>query len=238
MADLPGVGRCYPRTFSTSTNGYLGAGFSSDNSSAYQLYDFYKFDPQANTWSSIPDYPDYNPDFYIGFTVTVNGRPFISLSSQIHSMEELVNDTWNSRPTISEMIDCPAAGVFSIGNKFYVIAGFRINNSYSNTVWEYDSDSGIWTQKSDFPGPARCASAFFSINNYGYYGCGYSTDFTQYKDMWRYDPSKDKWIRIEDFLAGKRSHLVSSVAGNSGFIGLGLIRPNTLNKDFYKFDPE
>jgi N-acetylneuraminic acid mutarotase len=238
MADLPGMARVYPSAFSNQTNGFLGAGYSTDNSSRIQLYDFYKYDPQSNTWSSIPNYPDNIGNYYVGYSVTVSGRPFISLSNQLLTMRELANDTWNSFSTIPEMIDCPAAGVFSIGKKFYVLVGNRINNSVSNSVWEYNTENQTWTKKSNFPGAARYAPASFSIDNYGYYGCGMSTTSQQFKDIWRYDPANDKWIRIEDFPGGIRSHLIGLSAGKSGFMGLGLDFSGPIYfNDFWKYDP-
>lgn len=237
-ADLP-VARCYPRSFSNSVNGFMGAGYSSDNSSKIQLYDFYKYDPQLNLWSAISNYPDNISGFYIGYTVTVDGRPFISLSNQVLTMREWTNESWKFFQTVPDMIDCPAPGVFSIGKKFYIIAGNRINNAFSNSVWEFNSESAVWTKKANFPGPARFAPASFSIGNYGYYGCGMATDQQQYKDMWRYDPSKDKWIRIEDFRGGIRSHLIGSSDGNFGYIGLGLVMsPIEYKNDFWKYDPD
>jgi len=238
MADVPGLPRVYPRSFSNSTNGFLGSGFTADNASKSQLIDFYKYSPETDSWSPVSNYPDNILNFYPGFTVTVNGRPYASLSNQALLMREMINDSWISRPTISELIDCPAAGIFSIGNKFYVIIGYRINNTSSNAVWEYNTANGNWTKKSDFPGPPRCSSAFFSIDNYGYYGCGMQPDLTQFKDMWRYNPSNDKWIRIEDFPGGLRSHLIGSTVGQYGFVGLGLLQyPVTYLKDFWKFNP-
>jgi N-acetylneuraminic acid mutarotase len=136
------------------------------------------------------------------------------------------------------MIDCPASGVFSIGKKYYVVVGNRINNTVSDAVWEYNSDNGVWTKKSNFPGAARYAPAFFSIDSYGYYGCGMATTSQQFKDMWRYDPTKDRWIRLEDFPADIRSHLVSTSDGKSGFVGLGIIMSSvTYCNDFWRYDP-
>jgi N-acetylneuraminic acid mutarotase len=239
MADFPGMARVYPSAFSNQTNGFLGAGYSTDNSSRIQLYDFYKYDPQSNTWSSIANYPDNIMNYYVGYAVTVNDRPFISLSNQLLTMRELANDSWNSFATIPDMIDCPAVGVFSISRKFYVVVGNRINNSVSNAVWEYNSDNQTWTKKSNFPGAARYAPAAFSIDNYGYYGCGMSTTSQQFKDIWRYDPAIDKWIRIEDFPGGIRSHLIGMSAGKAGFMGLGLDFSGPIYySDFWKYDPK
>jgi N-acetylneuraminic acid mutarotase len=239
LADLPGAARVYPRAFANSTHGYMGAGTSADNSSRVQLYDFYKYDPVANSWTQIPDYPDLISGFYTGNSVTTDGRPFALLSNSGVNMRELVGDAWISRNAIPEMTDCPASGIFTVGKKFYVVAGFKTNNTASNSVWEYDPETETWTRKSNFPGLVRYAPAFFAIGNYCYYGCGMTTNQTQLKDMWRYDPSSDQWIRLEDFPGGYRSHLISTEDGNSGFIGLGLMySPVTFFKDFWRFDPD
>lgn len=238
-ADIPGVARAYPRSFSNSVNGFLGCGYSADNSSKIQLYDYYKYDPQADTWTSVLDYPDNISGYYVGYSVTCNNRPFISLSNQLLSMREWSNGTWISVTTIPEMIDCPAAGVFAIDKKFYVVVGNRINNAFSNSVWEFNTETSTWAKKSDFPGPARFAPAFFSIGDYGYYGCGMATNQQQFKDMWRYDPANDKWIRLEDFPGGLRSHLISSSQDVNGFIGLGIdFSTITYKNDFWKFSPQ
>ena len=104
-----------------------------------------------------------------------------------------------------------------------MIAGYRVNNTVNNSVWEYNVTTGLWTRKANFPGSARYAPAAFSVGNYGYYGCGMNTSQQQFKDMWRYDPAKDSWIRIEDFPGGERSHLIGISAGKYGYFGLGLI---------------
>jgi N-acetylneuraminic acid mutarotase len=238
LADFPGAARVYPRAFSNSAYGFLGSGYTADNSTRSQLYDFYKYNPQSDSWSPFSDYPDKILKFYIGYSVTVNGRPFVSLSNDVPKMRELNKDKWKPVATIPELIDCPASGVFSIGHKFYVVVGDRTNNTVSNSVWEYDTENEQWTRKSDFPGPARFAPGYFSVGKYGYYGCGRSTDKLQYSDMWRYDPKNDKWLRIEDFPGGIRSHLVSLSNGKSGFMGLGIIFWSvTYCRDFWRFDP-
>jgi N-acetylneuraminic acid mutarotase len=238
-SDFPGAGRAYGLSISNSTDGYFGGGFSADNSSKVQLYDFYKYTPTNNLWSRIVDYPDANQAPYIGFTASLNGRCFASLSSSVLLMRELVNDSWQSRPTIQELTDCPTVGTMTIGEKIFVIIGYKINTTPCNTVWEYDTETYIWTQKSNFPGAARYAPVYFSIGNYGYYGCGINTSSIQYKDMWRYDPSNDQWQRIEDFPGGIRSNTVSFSINNFGFVGLGLVQqPVSLFNDFWAYCPK
>jgi N-acetylneuraminic acid mutarotase len=222
----------------SASHGYLGGGLSADNSSRLMLYDFYKYDPQTNSWSTIPNYPDNSLNFYVGHAITVNNRPFYSLSNQVSNMRELINDTWISKPAIPDMNDSPGSGIFSIGKKIYLIVGYKTNWIISHSVWEFDSENETWTQKSDFPGPARNTTVAFSIGKYGYFGTGSDPYNNQFKDFWRYDPSRDKWIRLDDFPGGPRSHTISISDGKAGFAGLGILLSSvSYYKDFWKFEP-
>jgi hypothetical protein len=237
-SDLPGVARSYARSFNGTAKGYTGAGFTADNSSGIQLYDFYSYTPQSDTWTRIPDYPDLNQNLYVGNTASTGSRCFASLAGNSQTMRELINDTWIAVQIPLELTQAPASGVLAFEDKFYIIVGYKTDNSYSNKVWEYNINTNIWTRKSDFPGNPRYAPASFVIEKYGYYGCGMSTDQRQYKDMWRYDPSTDKWIILEDFPGGLRSHLISLSTGDYGFVGLGLYySPTTFHKDFWRYNP-
>jgi hypothetical protein len=238
MADLPGVGRIYPASAAGSDYGYMGAGFSADNSTKYQLYDFYRFNPVTNSWSSMANYPDNISNFFIGFAVSVNERVYVGLSNTTNIMREIVNGNWVSRNIVTDIIDNTGVGVFSIGNSFYVICGFNWDGSTSREVWEYNSSTDSWTRKADFPGNARHVPVSFSVGKYGYYGCGRGWyEEVQYRDMWRYDPYHDKWIRLEDFPAGSRSHTVSVSDGKYGYAGLGY-SGGSYYKDFWKYIPD
>lgn len=240
MADVPGAGRVYPIAIAGVSSGYVGSGYSADNSTKSQFYDFYKYNPSANTWSALPDYPDNILEFFVGYTATVNGRAFAGLSNPTAPLREIVSDQWVARTSNPELNNNTGTGVFNIGDSFYVITGFERDGTDNREVWQYNTINGAWIRKSDFPGPARHVPIAFSIGKYGYYGCGRGLEATtQYRDMWRYDPESDKWIRIDDFIAGNRSHTVSTSDGRYGYAGLGmLMSPLTYYKDFWKFDPE
>lgn len=239
MADIPGIPRVYPSGSSNNSHGFMGSGFSADNSSKYQLYDFYKYDPQTNTWSTIPDYPDIINNFFFNYSISINGRPHICLSNTVPYVREIVNDSWVSHPSVTDLMDSPANGVIVIGNSYFVLTGFRTSGAINKSVWEYNTIAETWTKRADFPGSPRHSPVFFSIGKYGYYGCGRSFDTEQYKDMWRYDSVEDSWIRIEDFPGGFRSHTISASDGRFGYTGMGvLMYPVTYFKDFWKYDAE
>jgi N-acetylneuraminic acid mutarotase len=61
-------------------------------------------------------------------------------------------------------------------------------------LWEYDTDSGQWTQKTSLGGGKRRDAAAFAIDGKGYVCTG--VDNGDYEDdFWEYDPSTDSWSR-------------------------------------------
>lgn len=238
-ASIPGSGRVLPKGFSNSNYGYFGSGFSADNSSKVQFKDFYKYTPASNSWVRIEDYPDEISNFYVGYAVTVMGRPFAGLSNTQFKSRELVNDTWQPLNTIYEATQGNQIGAFSIGKCYYLVIGYWVDNTVSNQVWEYNIETAQWTRKADFPGLPRNSGISFSIGNYGYFGCGRTVDpIRQYADMWRFDPAANSWFRINDFPGGLRSHLISCSTNESGYAGLGFLNGNyDYFKDFWRFDP-
>jgi hypothetical protein len=222
MADFPGVSRVYAMGTADNNYGYMGTGHTADNSSRIQLYDFYKYNPGTNVWSTIPDYPDLINNFFLNYSISVNGHPYVSLSNVVQNTREIVNDSWVSHPNVSDLMDSGGNPVFVFGNSYYVICGYRFGTMIiNNAVWEYNTLTSTWIRKANFPGPARNLAIFFTIGNYGYMGCGTTPANQQFTDMWRYNPSNDSWIRIEDFPGGKRSHAVSASIGDYGFAGFG-----------------
>lgn len=239
MTDFPGVGRIYPMGTANNSSGYMGTGHTSDNATKTQLYDFYKYDPVANSWSAIQDYPDPVNNFFLNYATAINNRPFVSISDAVMNIQEIVDDEWVSHPNTSDLMNSPSNAVFTLGNSIYVVCGYRFGSSTVNrSVWEYNTVTLQWTKKNDFPGPARNLSFFFTIENYGYMGCGTTTSGIQFNDMWRYDPTNDSWIRFENFPGGVRSHGVSETVMNKGYAGMGLVMGGPFYfRDLWKFDP-
>src|SRR5262245_33721905 len=67
-------------------------------------------------------------------------------------------------------------GAFSLSNgKGYVLCGEALVPSTSGTseVWQYDPNTDQWTQKNNFPPPARAGVAVFVINDTAYAGLGF-----------------------------------------------------------------
>ncbi|MDB5012433.1 MAG: type sorting protein, partial [Daejeonella sp.] len=132
---------------------------------------------------------------------------------------------------------------FSIGNKVYMGSGADglVMEDYS--FWEYDTDTGIWSEKK-YGGSASSEMASFSIGNKGYSVAGgrgeleyiYSTAISEY------DPSTDTWA-LKGFMPadGRRAPAGFSI-GNKGYVGLGQgldreVVGDLYFRDFWEYSP-
>jgi subtilisin family serine protease/N-acetylneuraminic acid mutarotase len=128
---------------------------------------------------------------------------------------------------------------FSIGNKGYFGTGSIYNAStFTFTLyqdfWEYDTNTGVWTQKADFVGGTRYYAVGFSIGSKGYIGTGQDSSSSYKKDFWEYDPATNIWTRKADFGGTARRGAVGFSINNKGYVGTGY--NSSWNKDFWEYD--
>ena len=95
---------------------------------------------------------------------------------------------------------------FAIGSKAYVGTGVYQNYMYLEDMWEYDTETGVWTQKADYPeGKVRGPMAF-TLNNKAYVGLGYRENGTNEGEkmdtFYEYDPMSNNWTRKHDYPGG------------------------------------
>lgn len=95
---------------------------------------------------------------------------------------------------------------FAIGSKAYIGTGVYQNDMFLEDLWEYDTETGAWTQKANYPeGKVRGLMAF-SVNGKGYAGLGYRRDGTnegeKMDSFYEYDPVMNTWTRKHDYPGG------------------------------------
>lgn len=95
---------------------------------------------------------------------------------------------------------------FAIGSKAYVGTGVYQNYMYLEDMWEYDTETGVWTQKANYPeGKVRGPMAF-TLNNKAYVGLGYRENGTNEGEkmdtFYEYDPVMNSWTRKHDYPGG------------------------------------
>ncbi|AGC75562.1 putative exported protein [Nonlabens dokdonensis DSW-6] len=126
---------------------------------------------------------------------------------------------------------------FTIGEKAYVGTGGQ-SFIYNNDLWEYDTVTGIWTQKANVGGPLRGGAAGFSINGKGYMGLGRNS--TQlYYDLWEYDPILNTWSFNSFFPGSNVDKSATFVVQNKAYVVAGGTATNigTESNNLWEFNP-
>jgi N-acetylneuraminic acid mutarotase len=238
VAPFPGSTRVSPISFAIGGKGYIISGATLDNQSGQALRDFYEYSPGTNTWTRLSDYSGTVENNFFGWGQVVNEKAYIALSSQdFYSYVPSANQwTKLSNPPVQLY---SASTTFVAGDIIYVVGGFDISSIDKREVWAYNTISGTWTRKNDFPGEPRRASVGFGVENKYYVGLGFKLlpSGTVYKDFWRYDPQNDLWYAMPDFAGAARSTSFCLVLNNKAYIGAGYLSSNNLASDVYRFNP-
>jgi N-acetylneuraminic acid mutarotase len=159
-------------------------------------------------WTRMSDFPG-NPRV-MGLSFAINGKGYIGLGSA-EEYSTWYSDFWEYEPTTdtwTQLSDFPgqARAKFTtlvIESKIYIVGGITGHNSngtsnYSKEVWEFDSNTGSWSRKTDFPGTVRANAFGFVIGDSGYFGCDGGNTPIWHGDFWKYSNSTDSWTQLED----------------------------------------
>jgi N-acetylneuraminic acid mutarotase len=119
---------------------------------------------------------------------------------------------------------------FSIGSKGYFGGGRRWHEGsfiVFNDFWEYNTESGVWTRRADFPSESSIHSAFV-INDKGYVYQNLTNE------LYEYDPSVNQWFPKKGLPVDETKILpVAMTINNKGYI-IGGSNTNTV----WVYDPE
>ena len=139
-ADFGGGARYFAIGFSLGGFGYMGTG--SDGLTHYK--DFWKYDPDSNTWSAIANVGGDNGIPRSGATgFAIGDKGYVGLG--IDDDENLLNDFWEYNQDadnwvrVADFKGVPRqiANVFVLEGKAYIFAGSN-DNGYLNDVWVFD----------------------------------------------------------------------------------------------------
>lgn len=243
-------------SFTISDYGYVGLGtnevsqydFGITTSSGNLLEDFWRYDPQSQTWTQLANFPGGARIGAVAFAI--GNKAYVGLGKTATDYKndfwqyDADTDTWTQLQNFPSTPRAKAIGV-AIGGKGYVGTGTAGELNQFNDFWQYDPSSDSWTQKSDLPGHARASASMFCVNNkiyagLGYYGLVSATDpnfiiRNDLKDFWLYDPMDDSWTQKLDLPSttvthhitatyeqpGERSYCSSFSLGAFGYVGLG-----------------
>ena len=244
-ANFPGVPRTYSSGFSIGNKGYAGLGNDPFAFSAFQ--DFYEYDPITNVWTQKLNFGGLGRSAAVSFSIGNMGYFATGRSNQ----NILFNDLWQYDPLLNiwtQKANLPSiylsrfsANSFVIGNNAYLVAGITSNfgsYTYLSDLWQYNSITNSWIQKTNFPGVARFGGAAFTILNKGYFGSGSDTIYNYLNDFWQYDPLTNVWIQKANVPGIGRDLSAYFSIGNKGYFGIGGEIPIYTYTDWWEYTPD
>lgn len=177
--------------FSFGGFGYVGLGATRQ--------DFWKYDPNDNSWLRVADFPGPPrwgaSSFVIGECAYVGGGSNNSGMLDDFWKYNIVNNTWEQISKFPYPIS--AATGLSNEEKGYIVTFDDVNN-----FWSYDPISDVWSQMPDLntisSGPKGKADAGFALNNKLFiYASGNSTGLHQ---LYEFDINSSLWTRKADMV--------------------------------------
>ncbi|WP_070138116.1 kelch repeat-containing protein [Crocinitomix algicola] len=244
-ASLPAaaIERHHPITFTIGGVAYLVTGAKPG---AGVLKDFYSYDMDTDTWSTLPDFPGQARGFSYGVSTNEKGYLGFGLYENEDTFEYFsLNDFWSYEPISgewTELTPCPCISrwhpaMVQVNNKIYVGLGGSEFGDLKDW-WEYDIETDTWTEKEEFPGTERHHPYYFGIGDDVYVGFGHHNSFI-FNDFYRYNPATDSWTELGTFPEQGRVAGTQFSYDGKGYIlsGQGETHTNLPTGEFWEYDP-
>lgn len=111
------------------------------------------------------------------------------------------------------------AGVIVIGKKVYIAGGNLAPETQTDEVWEFDSETGQWTQKASLPRKGAYATGF-AYNNTGFLTGLYTQKQAVPGQVLVYNPATNQWTARSDSKMN-RTFCSACILDQRAFIGIG-----------------
>ena len=246
MASAP-VGRHHPISFSLNGKGYAITGTLPSNQ---PTDDAYEYDPVANSWTTLPDFPGQARSFGIG--TTANGKAYLGFGA---TTTQYLKDFWSYDPTdgtYTQLANCGCSGrrhpaMINVGDRIYVGLGDDASGNRKDW-WMYNIPNNTWTQISNLPGPGRHHPFMFNAGGEVFAGMGHAGQVI-YKDWYKLDTATGSWSAMNNFpgearVAGTQfstsgfGFVLSGDGDNHSFMATGeMWRYNPSNDSWMSFPP-
>lgn len=206
LGSFEGLPRTDAVAFIIGDYAYVGTGYNGEEDE--RLRDFWRYDPQYDTWEEVASLPEEAPARNGAVAFSAAGKGYVGTGYDDN--ENKLKDFWEFDPdegdagTWTRIDDFPgtaryAAIAFGINDKGYVGTGYDDNRL--KDFYQYDPATGQWTQKMSVGGSKRRDAVAFVLNNKGYIFMG--VDNLDYvTDAWMYDPETDVWNELKEITSG------------------------------------
>lgn len=201
VTNIP-IGRHHPISFAIDGKGYSITGTTPDGN---PTDDAYEYDPIADAWTTLSDFPGTARSFGIG--TVVNDIAYLGFGA---TNTQYLRDLWSFDPatnTWTQLANCTCSGrrhpaMISIGTRIYVGLGDDATGNL-NDFWMYEITTNTWSQIANIPGPVRHHPFMFNANNEVFAGLGHGDNsfgsVTIYDDWYKLDTTTNTWSTMNNF---------------------------------------
>lgn len=231
------VGRHHPISFSINGKGYAITGTLPSNA---PTDDAYEYDPIADTWTTLSDFPGVARSFGIG--TTHNGIGYLGFGA---TTTQYLNDFWSYDPSddsYTQLASCSCSGrrhpaMITQGDKIYVGLGDDATGNRKDW-WMYSIPNNTWTQITDLPGPGRHHPFMFNAGGEVFAGMGHAGQVI-FKDWYKLDTASGSWSAMMDFPGEARVAGTQFSLNGFGFVlsGDGDNHSFMATGEMWRYDP-
>lgn len=226
IANFPGTERSGAVGFAIGDYGYVGLG----NKSADYFKDFWRYNPQNNTWAEIAEFPGEARSNAVSFVI--GNYAFVGTGIKKEESFIYFSDFYKYSPESDEWTQIANFGgaergysvSFAINDFGYVGTGSTVSGQVKD-FWKYNPSTNEWVQIADSPDEKAWASAF-AINGKGYLVAGLKYNNGSpfvYSDVQEYNPTNDQWVEriFADGINLSFSNATAFVIDGIGYIAYG-----------------
>ena len=225
-ADLPGAARRDAISFVIDNYAFVGSGMDSiSGPTGNTLKDFWRYNPNTNTWVTIADFPGAGGEgIYFATGFSVGGKGYLCGGKTGPNLYS--NQLWEYKPSNNQWIQRAnfPGGVryqllsFVVGSKAYVGMGTD-QNIFKKDMYCYDPGANNWQTIAPFPGYERGAASTFALEERGFVCLGNNGGLLS--DLIEYNPKTDSWTLRAAFGGSERKSAISFVIDDKAYVGTG-----------------
>jgi len=187
---------------------------------------FYRYDPVANTWTTLASLPTALLNAGAAYAANVNkvyvfggyDNDFNVLNSTY--IYDIGNNAWTAGASMPDGRAASNVAYYGINGKIYLIGGFDPNFNEQGQTWEYDPDADTWNTLLTAAPQTMSASAT-SIVGQNIYLAGSQGPTLGTTLHYRYDILADSWTQMADVPLPVMAAAGAAIGTNTYVVGGG-----------------